>query len=174
VVIVRLGQGGWWMTRQLHLQAESIIVKPGDYVTAGQEIAKVGCTGQCTHPHTHFELHWLTVPFNPGTDSVNQGIKLDPLAFGVLPGVKSLYYKHLIGQWPLLKVGDKDPVHVPILAGLLFIGGWRHTARDGSTTYSRVMGRQVGRAQTDLGLKADRVVRPVTLDALYAKVAETR
>ena len=76
--------------------------------------------------------------------------------------------------WPLLKVGDKDPLHVPILEALLLVGGWRHTAWDGGVTYSKVMGRQVGRAQRGLGLKVDRVVGPKTLDALYARVAATR
>lgn len=171
VVIVRLGQGGWWMTRQLHLQAESIIVKPGDYVTAGQEIAKVGCTGQCTWPHTHFELHWLTAPFNPGADSVNQGIKLDPLAFGVLPGVKSLYYKHLINQWPILALGAKGR-YVRVMEGGLVAAGYRNSVAPVNPTYTRWDVKQVKKFQEARGLMVDGVFGPKTRKVLAQAVTE--
>ncbi|MBK6824722.1 MAG: M23 family metallopeptidase [Saprospiraceae bacterium] len=37
-------------------QKNSLQVKPGDKVIPGQKIASVGCSGNCTDPHLHFEL----------------------------------------------------------------------------------------------------------------------
>lgn len=39
-----------------HLKKNSIIVKPGDYVSRGQEIGRCGDTGISMFPHLHFEF----------------------------------------------------------------------------------------------------------------------
>jgi hypothetical protein len=39
-----------------HLKRDSISVKPGDRVTRGQRIARVGNSGMSTEPHLHFQL----------------------------------------------------------------------------------------------------------------------
>ncbi len=51
------------MTLYAHLS--SIQVEPGDLVQRGQRIAKAGCTGSCTGPHLHFEVHRHGEPVNP-------------------------------------------------------------------------------------------------------------
>lgn len=40
-----------------HMIAGSRTVEVGDYVTVGQVIGNVGCTGACTGTHLHFEIH---------------------------------------------------------------------------------------------------------------------
>jgi murein DD-endopeptidase MepM/ murein hydrolase activator NlpD len=42
-----------------------ILVRVGDYVTAGQQVAEVGRTGESSAPHLHFELRWQGKAVNP-------------------------------------------------------------------------------------------------------------
>jgi len=43
-------------TRYDHLKTHSILVSPGDQVTAGQKIAEAASAGNSTGPHLHFEV----------------------------------------------------------------------------------------------------------------------
>ena len=43
------------LTRYAH--NSRILVKPGQAVQRGQMISEIGCTGSCTGPHLHFEIH---------------------------------------------------------------------------------------------------------------------
>ena len=42
----------------MHLRKDSIVVTPGQHVTAGQPLAQVGNTGSSSGPHLHFEI-WV-------------------------------------------------------------------------------------------------------------------
>ncbi len=53
---VTINHGGGLKTRYGHCLANSISVSPGQRVSAGQAIARVGATGNVTGPHLHFEL----------------------------------------------------------------------------------------------------------------------
>lgn len=72
---VVVDHGGGVLTRYLHSDASGILVKVGQPVTAGQEIALVGSSGKATGPHLHFEV------------SVD-GRTVEPLAFLASHGVK--------------------------------------------------------------------------------------
>jgi hypothetical protein len=66
---VRVDHGGGWTSLVAHLSAFS--VSRGQYVVAGQELGKVGSTGNSTGPHLHYEQE---------ADGVNQPIVIDGVA----------------------------------------------------------------------------------------------
>jgi len=65
-LMVYIKHDGGMETRYMHLATGSILVKKGDSVAAGQQIAKVGNTGiTSSAPHLHFEV-------------LKDGIRIDP------------------------------------------------------------------------------------------------
>lgn len=63
VVYVRHPDG----VTSVYAHASQLLVRAGQRVTRGQAIARVGCTGACTGPHLHFEVHVDGRPVNPIT-----------------------------------------------------------------------------------------------------------
>ena len=49
----------------LYAHCSKILVKENDVINIGQEIAKVGSTGNSTGPHLHFEIRYLGECINP-------------------------------------------------------------------------------------------------------------
>ncbi len=77
------GGAGWYAAEQTvsgldffyaHCQASSLAVSPGEAVTAGQAICKVGQTGDATGPHLHLEI-WV------GGWQAKGGYPIDPLPY---------------------------------------------------------------------------------------------
>ena len=61
--IVTINHGNGLKTRYAHLSKS--LVKKGQFVKRGEEIALVGTTGRTTGPHLHYEVLLDGVPVNP-------------------------------------------------------------------------------------------------------------
>ena len=64
--MVEINHGNGLATRYCH--NEKVLVKQGDMVRKGQEVALMGSTGRSTGPHLHFEV-------------LKNGAQVDPLRF---------------------------------------------------------------------------------------------
>jgi murein DD-endopeptidase MepM/ murein hydrolase activator NlpD len=61
--MVEIDHGKDIVTRYAH--ASKLLVKVGQMVRRGQEIARSGSTGRSTGPHLHFEVRYKSMPQNP-------------------------------------------------------------------------------------------------------------
>jgi murein DD-endopeptidase MepM/ murein hydrolase activator NlpD len=61
--VVEVDHGNGYST--LYGHNSNLIVRVGDIVRAGQQLAKAGSTGRSTGPHVHFEVHVNGRPVNP-------------------------------------------------------------------------------------------------------------
>lgn len=68
-----IDHGGGWETQYCHMARGSLAVRPGDRVTAGQPLGRVGLSGNTEFPHVH-----LTVR--------RDGKAIDPFAWGAAAG----------------------------------------------------------------------------------------
>lgn len=62
---VFVDHGGGWRTAYFHLQRDTVSVKVGDVVKAGQTLGTIGSSGISDGPHVHFELQHNFLPVDP-------------------------------------------------------------------------------------------------------------
>jgi murein DD-endopeptidase MepM/ murein hydrolase activator NlpD len=72
--LVAVDHGGGVVTRYAHMAAEDLTVVVGQPVAAGQQIARVGSTGDSTGCHLHFEVLLDGVPSDPLPFLAQRGI----------------------------------------------------------------------------------------------------
>jgi hypothetical protein len=64
-VIVDHGDG--WVTQYSHMKKGSVAVQPGEAVSAGTRLGKIGLSGNTEFPHLHFEVRHGDGPVDPFT-----------------------------------------------------------------------------------------------------------
>lgn len=64
-----IDHGGGWQSQYCHMAQDSVTVKPGDLVKAGQVLGRVGMSGLAEFPHLHLTIRY-------------QGKAVDPFAYG--------------------------------------------------------------------------------------------
>jgi murein DD-endopeptidase MepM/ murein hydrolase activator NlpD len=84
-VIINLGDG--WRAKYWHLRRDSVSVKVGDSIAAGDFLGWTGSSGFSTGPHVHFELTYKNHPVET---------MLDPATFWVTPPQYPADYRHVI------------------------------------------------------------------------------
>ena len=55
-MLVTINHGSGIETRYAHMYSTGVLVQPGQQVTAGQQIARIGSNGYSTGCHLHFEV----------------------------------------------------------------------------------------------------------------------
>ncbi|MPV36099.1 M23 family metallopeptidase [Georgenia subflava] len=74
--MVAVDHGGGVQSRYVHPWPSGILVRVGDVVTAGQQIARVGSSGNSTGPHLHFEIRVGGIPVEPIRFLADRGVEL--------------------------------------------------------------------------------------------------
>ncbi|WP_286219568.1 M23 family metallopeptidase [Paraoerskovia sediminicola] len=73
---ITVDHGGGVLTSYLHMYPSGILVRAGDHVTAGQQIARTGSSGQSTDCHLHFKVEINGTPTDPEPFMAEVGISL--------------------------------------------------------------------------------------------------
>lgn len=64
---VVIDHGDGWETQYSHMRFQSVIVRPGDTVAAGDRLGLVGLSGMTEFPHLHFSVRHKGVTLDPYT-----------------------------------------------------------------------------------------------------------
>jgi hypothetical protein len=82
---VEIDHGNGYESTYVHVKSGSILVKKGDHVVAGQQIAQIGSSGMSTGPHLHYQLTHNGAALEPFAGPC----RLGPSLFASQPAVPS-------------------------------------------------------------------------------------
>lgn len=74
-MLVTIDHGSGIQTRYAHMYSSGVLVRRGDSVAAGQQIARIGSNGYSTGCHLHFEVKINGTFIQPSTFLAERGIK---------------------------------------------------------------------------------------------------
>lgn len=150
-----------WLTRYLHL--DSITVRVGDQVAAGQKIGVAGRTGNANAIHVHFEARRDGNPASIVYGS-SWGVPVDPVPLFSESGGGGAGGQIVPTVWPaVLGLNDRDPA-VKVLKTILV--GLSGRGRVGNDFYGKALEAEVRDFQAAVGLTVDGRCGPATRSAL--------
>ncbi|MEH6576807.1 MAG: M23 family metallopeptidase [Amphritea sp.] len=131
-----LDHGNGWQSKYCHMKQGSLVVKPGDRVTTGQKLGKVGLSGLTQFPHLHIGIEHNGKVIDPftglshqeGCNKMQTPLWAKELALGYTPA--SLYAAGFSAQVPNYSAVVEDtsspselPVSSPVLTFWLLMFG---------------------------------------------------
>lgn len=149
---VIIDHGGGTRTYYGHLLSAS--VSKGDEVSAGEQIAEMGTTGNSTGPHLHFEVHVDGSTTDPVPFLADRGVELGSGTEG--------------GSWPAVRPGDEGKT-VEVVQHLLNQHG---SSLEADGRFGAVSVAAAEEFQRSRGLVADGVIAAVTWPELVVAVEE--
>lgn len=113
-----LDHGDGWETQLCHLARGSLLVSPGDRVTAGQEVGRIGLSGATQFPHVHISVRQGGETIDPFVE----GLWVDAPDY-VPGGFLSAGFADAIPEFQAVKAGTADAATLPLDAPALVIWG---------------------------------------------------
>lgn len=125
---VAIDHGDGWETQYCHMKQGSIAVRPGDQVTAGQELGLVGLSGNTEFPHVHLAIRKDGVeldPFAPDASTTcgapaADPLWADPIAYDPF-GFTATGFATAVPEFAAIKAGLPSPATLPTNAPALVI-----------------------------------------------------
>ncbi|EAP75249.1 M23 family metallopeptidase [Roseovarius nubinhibens] len=139
---------GGWTSQYCHMAEGSITLAPGDMVTTGTPLGRIGLSGRTEFPHLHLTLRHegrVVDPFAPdgvtGCDTPPEATLWAPDISATTGGVMDLGFAPLVPEYDAIRAGTA-PREVTAEAPALVLWAFAHGGRQGDVIELEITGPQ--------------------------------